>query len=213
MVPVEKAFYPLVLRSNHMVFVILGCVSFLFLLLHDIVTLRQGQALGRSLLALTGFGTAAYSLIMVTAMGERYVFPTIVSLFGWFVFILFGLALLYALFGNLPLLNTYFKGPADRTLVTSGMYALSRHPGLLWYCLMLAGLFLATGTKLLLVAALIWCFLDLLHVLVQDRYFFPRILPGYQQYQRETPMLIPTFTSIQRSLSTVGPEKIYKGGT
>jgi protein-S-isoprenylcysteine O-methyltransferase Ste14 len=196
-----------------MLFVFLGCVSFLLLLLHDIATLRRGQAFWRSALTLGGFGTAAYSMFMVATLGEKYVFPPLVSVFGWFVFILFGLALLYALFGNLPLFNTYFRGPGDRTLVTTGMYALSRHPGLLWYCLMLAGLFMATGSKLLLVAALVWGLLDLLHVLVQDYYFFPRILPGYRQYQRETPMLIPTLTSLQRCLSTIGPVKLYKGGT
>jgi hypothetical protein len=57
---------------------------------------------------------------------------------------------------------------------------------------------LVSRSRLLLVATPVWLFMDVLYVWVQDRFFFWRMFPGYEQYKKKTPVLIPTPTSIVR---------------
>jgi protein-S-isoprenylcysteine O-methyltransferase Ste14 len=87
-------------------------------------------------------------------------------------------------------------GVADR-LVKTGTYALVRHPGVLWLALFLSAAVLVSRSRLLLVATPVWLFMDVLYVWVQERLFLERMFPGYEQYE-ETPMLVPTPTSIVR---------------
>jgi protein-S-isoprenylcysteine O-methyltransferase Ste14 len=113
--------------------------------------------------------------------------------------------LIYSLFIEIPFKQTYtMSGVGDR-LVKTGTYALTRHPGVLWLGLFLLALLAVSRSRLLLIAAPLWFALDLLLVWVQDRFYFPRMFPGYSQYRRETPMLIPTRSSIVRCIKTLHP--------
>jgi protein-S-isoprenylcysteine O-methyltransferase Ste14 len=86
--------------------------------------------------------------------------------------------------------------------VTTGTYALVRHPGVLWFSTLLVGLVLLSHARLLLIATPLWIAADVIYVLIQDRFFFPRTLAGYRAYQRRTPFLIPTRVSFRRCLQT-----------
>jgi protein-S-isoprenylcysteine O-methyltransferase Ste14 len=88
-------------------------------------------------------------------------------------------------------------------LVKTGTYALVRHPGVLWFGLFLLALVGVSRSKLLLIAAPLWFLLDVLWVWIQERFYFNQMFPGYEQYKRETPMLIPTRESIVRCVKTL----------
>jgi hypothetical protein len=45
--------------------------------------------------------------------------------------------------------------------------------------------------------------MDLLHVYVQDRFFFPKTISGYRAYQAATPFLLPTQASFRRCVATL----------
>jgi hypothetical protein len=62
---------------------------------------------------------------------------------------------------------------------------------------LLFGYALVPRSRLLLLAAPLWIFLDGLYVWIQERFFFGQMFAGYQ-YKKETPMLIPTPASIVR---------------
>jgi protein-S-isoprenylcysteine O-methyltransferase Ste14 len=117
--------------------------------------------------------------------------------------ILGALLVVYSLLIDLPFQRTYVAPGASTELVTTGTYALCRHPGVLWTGLLFAGLVLASRTSLMLYAAIIWYALDLLHVYVQDRYLFPGQFPDYRRYQRATPVLWPTRASVRRCWDTL----------
>lgn len=51
-------------------------------------------------------------------------------------------------------------------------------------------------------ACLIWTLLDLLHIFIQDVYFFPLTIKGYADYQKETPFLLFNKKSLQRFQDT-----------
>lgn len=108
--------------------------------------------------------------------------------------------LVYTLFFALPFGKTYVTTTTQ--VCDWGMYALCRHPGVLWFFafyLCLYGL-LPTGESF-------WFFLmanvlNLAYVILQDTLIFPRTFPGYRDYQGTTPFLLPTFSSMKRCVAT-----------
>jgi hypothetical protein len=53
--------------------------------------------------------------------------------------------------------------------------------------------------------------MDVLHVWVQQRVFFGRMSPGYEQYKREMPMLISTPANIARCWQSLRGSSEDKG--
>ncbi len=184
-----------------MEYILLGIAGFLVAYLFDLVSLRKTlyakQAIGLVAVCLTG-----YSHLMVCSRGERLALPAGFSYVGWPLFGLASLAMIYSLFLEIPFKQTYLAGGVGDKLVTTGTYALVRHPGILWYALVLISLIFISRRQLMLFAAPLWLLMDVLYVWIQDRFFFPRMFPGYGRYQRETPMLIPDRASLSRCFTT-----------
>ncbi len=112
--------------------------------------------------------------------------------------------LIHALFFALPFENTYCMGkqsgkarPCDQ-----GVYAMCRHPGVLF----LFGVYFSWGMAVLpgtlLRNGIIFSLWNVLYVLFQDRVTFPTVFEDYDGYRRRVPFLIPTKTSIQAAWAT-----------
>lgn len=114
---------------------------------------------------------------------------------------LFLVMLIYTLFFALPFEETYVAQEAHRTY-DKKMYALCRHPGVLWFAGFYICLWLAFGTKPLLVMAIWFSFLNFCYIVLQDCYTFPRIFFDYVDYQKRVPFLIPNGKSLKRCLDT-----------
>lgn len=107
-----------------------------------------------------------------------------------------------SLFFSLPFDETY-RNPREKPPVCdSGMYALCRHPGVLWLCLMYFGLALSWGTFPCVLLSVAASLLDILYVVFQDCWTFPRTFSNYGEYRKSTPFLIPTRESIQKAWRT-----------
>lgn len=105
--------------------------------------------------------------------------------------------LIYTLFFALPFRSAYVDGrPA---LCTTGMYALCRHPGILWLGFAYASLFFALPCALTAAGAALFTALDVAYAVFQDMYTFPRIFKGYGEYRRLAPFLIPNPASVRRA--------------
>ncbi len=119
-------------------------------------------------------------------------------------------ALVYALFFALPN-DTYSAPEKKRNTYTQGMYAICRHPGVLWMCLLCVALaVMLRNTEATIVLALI-CAGDLAYMLLQDRWSFPHIFCDYQAYQASTPLIFPTITSIKRACGLTGKQPKASG--
>jgi protein-S-isoprenylcysteine O-methyltransferase Ste14 len=96
------------------------------------------------------------------------------------------------------------RGPAGpRAVVTTGTYALVRHPGVLWYLFFHLLLGAATGSVFFLLAAPLWAGLNIAVAAVQDTVVFPRVFgEPYRDYQQEVPFLLPSGASVRRCLAT-----------
>jgi protein-S-isoprenylcysteine O-methyltransferase Ste14 len=180
----------------------LGCLGFLTIHLADIFSLKRVPG-AKPVSWLVGLGLLVYALVRLVASPDK------LPLAGWSIWpgaallaVSLGL-LIYSLFINLPFGKTYVStGHGDR-LITSGLYALVRHPGLHWFILLMVSLVLVSRSEMMLVAALVFAGLDLALVLVQDRYIFGRMFADYAGYRQTTPMLVPNRRSLTAFLDSM----------
>ena len=182
--------------------VLLGCVAFIIALFFDLAALKRIPYLKQTI-GVISISLFSYSLIMVSLDADRLQLPDWSSHAGWPLLLVSVSLLVYSLFLEIPFRQTYAADGVGDRLVKTGTYALVRHPGVLWLALFLLGLVLLSRSRLLLLATPVWLLMDVLYVWVQERFFFGRMFAGYEQYKRETPMLIPTRSSIGRCWRSV----------
>lgn len=193
-----------------MVFLLLGAAAFVCFFLYDL----QGIT-GRFPLLRAGFLIGCLMLVGATAGLMTHV----IRMYGiilWRAVVggaaLFFLGLLlYTLFVALPLSPTYTPraSKAPPPLCTAGVYALCRHPGVLWLTGFYFSLWLALGSAVLLSAFAVFAALDIAYAGFQDVCTFPRMFAGYASYKTTTPFLLPNRRSIRRCLDTLS----RKGGS
>lgn len=112
--------------------------------------------------------------------------------------VLFFVLLIYTLFFALPFEETYVEESRSRSAYTEGVYALCRHPGILWF----AGLYLClwgvsgdVSQGVYFISMIVW---NYLYVIFQDLWTFPRTFVNYMDYKRGTPFVLPNRKSIRR---------------
>lgn len=182
--------------------ILVGVLAFLIVFFFDLAAIKRIPYL-KQIIGLASVSLFGYSLFAVCLAPVKLRLPEWLSWVGWpFLFVSLSL-LVYSLFLEIPFRQTYADDGVGGRLVKAGTYALARHPGVLWLALFLLALVLVSRSRLLLVAAPVWLFMDVLYVWVQERFFLGKMFPGYEQYKRETPMLIPTRTSIARCWRSV----------
>lgn len=170
-----------------MISLTLGSLGFVLFFASDGAHLRHRP--GRHLFALGGVLLCAATVLLMR--GVEYDAAAIVC--GTAALLLFAL-LVYTLFFALPK-TAYTDGRP--TLVDRGVYALCRHPGVLW----LAGFYLCLWgmcrTTDALLAFFMFTLLDVLYAAWQDVYVFPRTIAGYGAYRARVPFLLPTARSVR----------------
>lgn len=180
----------------------LGALAFLIAFGFDLASMAHRTALKRVILV---SACLLFLLALILALREPPLFPApawVVAAGILLTLLGMGLAV-YSLVIELPARSTYVAPGAPSQLITTGTYALTRHPGVLWFAIFLTGLLIANRSLALLIAAPVWLGLDVLYVWLQDRYFFLRQFPDYAHYRTQTPMLIPDGNSIRRCLQTI----------
>ena len=137
-------------------------------------------------------------LVIGTAMSAR---PEAALLRGWLriagivLLVLFFALEIYTLFFALPAEASYARPGEERAVCTTGVYALCRHPGVLWFAGVYGCLWLTVGLPLW--EAVLYCGLDVLLVAFEDLCVFPARLEGYDAYRAQTPFLLPTRQSVR----------------
>ena len=170
-----------------------GTFSFLLFLLGDLNDafwhrrfLKPAFLTGAALLAVSTAGTVA------TGLPEIFGPAQILSLAGA---LLFAVLLVWALFFSFPPKEAYVEERRERKVYSGGMYALCRHPGILWFCLLYGCLIPGAGFPPL--TAFAYCLLNILLGWVEDRWIFPRLFSDYDDYKLRVPFLIPTAKSFR----------------
>jgi len=185
-----------------MIYVATGSLGFLVIHLFDIVSLKRIPG-AKPFTWSFGVGLLAYSLIMICLAPDKLPLPIWSTWLGWGLLSVSLFLLIYSLFVNLPFRRTYIATGVGDKLITTGLYALVRHPWVHCFSLLLLSLVLVSRSSLLLIASPVWILLDILLAVVQDRFFFSRMFDGYDSYRRETPMLVPNRRSINTFISSL----------
>ena len=167
----------------------------------------KGTARLQPALAIAVAGLLTYSTVMVGLDSERFWLPAWLQVVGWVLFPISVFLLVFSLFLELPFSATYRAHTDGPKLVTTGTYALVRHPTVPWYVLMLGSLLLLTRSELLLVALPVWVLLDVMWVVLQERLHLTKVFPEYVTYQRTTPMLIPNRRSVPAFIRSLRSER------
>lgn len=186
-----------------MLFIILGTVAFLLFFLYDINSiLKKSRLLNGCFFAGLLLLIAATAGIILTSREALKLEMIRTGICGFLTVLFFGL-LIYTLFFALPFKDTYLNTEAEPKVYREGMYALCRHPGVLWFIGMYISLGQALQLPMLNLAAVIFSSLNILYVIFQDKWTFMRAFPDYKDYKNETPFLIPGLHSMRRCFKTI----------
>ena len=90
-----------------------------------------------------------------------------------------------------------------RNAYTDGVYALCRHPAVLWFTGLYFSLWLMVLTTEAVITFLIYILMDILYIILQERFIFFKTFKNYSEYQMNTPFLIPTINSIKKCVHTM----------
>lgn len=178
----------------------LGLLGFIVIHLGDIAALKRVPRAKPATWAI-GVGLLVYATVMMSLSQAQLPLPVWSAYLGWPLLIISLFLLVYSLFINLPFRKTYVSTGVSHKLVTTGLYALVRHPWIHCFILVMLSLVLISRSSQLLIAAPIWILFDILLVVVQDRFLFGRMFKGYDDYQRKTPMFVPNRKSINAFIS------------
>ncbi len=191
-----------------MIYIFMGIAAFILFVLYDINSIILKNKLlkcsffaGFILLAVSTFG-------LVWSTRDLIKLNLINILLNGCLSAVFFFLLIYSLFFAIPFKNTYIAKEEASKVCKRGVYALCRHPGVLWFTGFYLFLGLALRQPLLFTAAGIFSFLNILYVLFQDNWTFMKSFPDYGAYKIDTPFLIPNRQSIKRCIKT-----LYKKGT
>ena len=122
----------------------------------------------------------------------------------WVLLAMFCLILLvYTLFVALPFGETFVRRCGEPQLICKGVYALCRHPGVLWFSACYFCLWLAWPDHRLLAAWIIFTLWNTLYAWMQDQWVFPAQFPEYPRYRQTTPFLFPTRQSAAQCFRTL----------
>lgn len=194
-----------------MEYVLTGAAGFVLAYAFDWLSLKNIAVLKQAA-GVAAVGLLLYATVMVCVSYPRFDLPFFTIPLGYCLLPLSLALLIYSLFIEIPFHSTYVAKGAGNRLVTTGTYALVRHPGVLWLGLVYLSLALLFPSATLLIAFAVWFMLDIIYVVLEDWIFFPRMFPGYPDYRRSTPFLIPSRQSILTCMRTINPGRKAGGG-
>ncbi len=183
-----------------MVYLGLGVFGFILLLLFDFTSLAEKNVV-KYFFGIGGFGVIVLSSIFLLKYNSNIWFPLSYRIISLILAILSFLLLIYSVFIEVGE-NTY-KYKNKYKLITTGTYALSRHPGVLWFLFVYLFIGVYFQNYYILFAGLIWTCINIIYVWIQERFIFIKIFDNYAGYIKTTPMLLPNFKSLERCITTL----------
>lgn len=179
-----------------MKFILIGLSGFFLIHLSDWAAIKKVPAL-KPVSWVAGGALFLYSLILSSSFPVKFYLPAWTMWLGWPMLAISIFLTIYSLFINLPFRKTYVATGVGEKLIKTGLYAIVRHPGVMSLALFMLSLLLVTKSSLLLIAVPVFILADITLVVIQDRFLFSLMFPGYEGYRRETPMLLPNRRSLK----------------
>ena len=186
-----------------MIYIGIGIFGFIVIHLFDLVSIKRIPFGAKPVIWTAGFAILIFSLIKLSLQSNTLSIPVSLTWVGWFLLAFSLMMIAFALFINLPFRKTYVSTGVGDKLIKTGLYALVRHPGVYWVTSFFFSLVLISKSHLMLIAVPIFVVLNTALVIVQDKYFLPKMFEGYDKYQKETPMLVPNKRSMKACINSL----------
>lgn len=187
-----------------MLYVWIGSISFLFFALSDLNEVRFQRKILLYAFPIGCVTLAAATLLLfafkpadLTVSASFHLLAGILAVFN-FILLIVSLIVVWRRPELQKSIASNKKIPFDR-----GLYAMCRHPGVLFFIFFYAFLALALERSTLLMAGGWFSVLNLVYSLWQDHFILPKLLINYDGYHSRTPFLIPTADSMRRGIKTL----------
>ena len=187
-----------------MIYLGTGIIGFLMLLLFDICSLSK-KSLMKYFFGVSGFLLIAGSSVLLVFTKSNVSFPLSLRLISLVLAVLSIGLLIYSVFIEVGK-NTY-EYENHNSLITTGTYALSRHPGVLWFLFFYIFTAIYFQNHLVLYAGLTWTVMNIIYVFVQEKYIFSKLFDNYSNYIQTTPMIFPSYKSLEKCITTLNWRK------
>jgi protein-S-isoprenylcysteine O-methyltransferase Ste14 len=189
---------------------LIGLSGYIWGMLHDVAARRRAARVKPLLLVLTG-ASHIFAWYRLMAHSPRLRVPRLLRAAALLVAPAGFALMFYSIMVEIPFRKAWIDRGHPDELVTTGTYALARHPGVLWYSIGVVAAALATRSRRLLYGAPVLVAGDVLHVWFQERYVLEQEFgDAYREYQRSTPMIVPNAISLRRFVRAIaahdGPE-------
>ena len=181
----------------------LGCFGFVLFFLYDINSITVDHPIPRSFFLIGNILVLVATVLCFADAFRQDAFAEIADIPLLLFALLSLIALLYSLFFALPFEVTYVSQESGRQVYDKGMYALCRHPGVLFFFFTYLFAGIAALPSPLLVCGMIYSFLNFIYIVFQDIVTFPKTFSNYSSYRKTTPFLIPNPKSIRHMLHTL----------
>lgn len=179
-------------------YILIGLVGFGFIAAAEYSSQKQVGLL-KPLLWLMSIACLLYALIMGWVDSPRFAIPLAFSRVALVSSFAFGGLFLYSAFLEVPFRSSYMEKTKQRRLVTGGTYALVRHPGVLWSIGWLLSVVLVSRSLVLAMAVPFWVAANISCVYLEEKVNLEKAFgEEHKEYQKVTPMFIPTKASLLR---------------
>ena len=186
-----------------MLYILIGLVGFGFIAAAEYFSQRPVGLL-KPLLWLASVTCFLYASIMAWVDAPRFAIPSALGVAAWVCLFAFGGLFVYSVLLEVPFRRSYVEHSQEGRLVTGGTYALTRHPGVLWSTVWLLSMVLVSRSLVLAMAVPFWIVANVGCVYLEEKVNLEKAFgEEYKEYQRVTPMLIPTKASLLRFLRIV----------
>jgi protein-S-isoprenylcysteine O-methyltransferase Ste14 len=182
--------------------ILFGTVGFTLILLLDYPRFKRPSFMAVQIITAGVLFLMAFLRVSIT--GPYWNIPTSIRVLSGISAGIFLVPLIYSTILEIPLRMKYQGGSRSDGLFTAGTYALSRHPGGIWFTLFFTFAVIAIGTNGLLIIACVWMVQNFALIIIQDRLVFPKLFgTSYVEYSHKTPMLIPNGKSLRECYYTL----------
>lgn len=179
-----------------MILIGLGVLGFVLLFVADYCGLRD-KCVYKNLSAFSGTFLIIILSVVILTQGYNYELPLSIRMISFAFTLLFLLMMIYSIVIEVS------KNNSEKKLITTGTYALSRHPGVLWFLLYYVFGSFVFADYMILIAGIVWTIVNIVYVVFQERFIFKALFDNYEEYKQSTPMIIPTRSSVQKCLKTI----------
>ncbi|MGN0302238.1 MAG: methyltransferase family protein [Anaerotardibacter sp.] len=176
----------------------LAVIAYILFFAYDWISVRKPQVAYTSFLFGVGVILVIVSTLVLLLNSFELVSVSLPFIAGIVIVVISLGATIWSLVFSLPK-GTYSNPGEPRKVYEGGAYALCRHPGVFFYCCLYIGLLIALPSFVNFAGFFILCSGNVAYMLFQDKWTFPLLLEGYEEYKKRSNLFIPRISARVRA--------------